>query len=102
MGQVINVSKITVIGDAAVFDSDRSISGQDGNGYSSAAAAADDETFPARLAQAIFGADTAISHVHVASNSVVVKRDDGWDDSATAETAGVIRDFFVFYPTGGS
>ena len=97
MGQVINVTKITVIGDAAVFDSDRSISGQDGNGYSSAAEAADDSTFPARLAEAIFGSDPSIGSVHVASNSVVVKRQDGWDDSTTAATADVIRDFFVFY-----
>ena len=97
MGQVINVTKISIIGDTAVFDSDRSISGQDGNGYSSAAEAADDSTFPARLAKAIFGADDAIGHVHVASNEVVVKRQKGWDDSTTAATAGVIREFFVFY-----
>jgi hypothetical protein len=97
MGQVINVTKITVSGDAAVFDSDRSLSGQDGSGYSSAPDAAEDPTFPARLAAAIFAADPGIAHVHVASNGVVVKREDGWDDSATAATAGVIREFFVFY-----
>ncbi len=97
MGQVINVSRITIIGDAAVFDSDRSISGQDGDGFSSVAEAAEGATFAARLAEAIFEADTSIGHVHVASNSVVVKRGDGWDDSTTSATAGVIRDFFVFY-----
>ncbi len=97
MGQVINVTKITVIGDAAVFDSDRSISGQDGDGYDSAEQAADDSTFPAQLAEAIFGGDEAIGHVHVASNSVVVKRPGGWSDSDTAATAAVIREFFVFY-----
>ena len=97
MGQVINVTKITVVGDAAVFDSDRSLSGQDGSGYSSPPDAAEDSTFPARLAAAIFAADPKIGHVHVASNGVVVKREEGWDDSATAATAGVIREFFVFY-----
>lgn len=97
MGQVINVTKITIIGDAAVFDSDRTISGQDGDGYSSAAEAAAGATFPARLAEAIFGVDPLIGNVHVASNSVVVKRDRGWDDAATAATSDVIREFFVFY-----
>ncbi len=97
MGQVINVTKITVSGDAAVFDSDRSLSGQDGSGYSSAPDAAEVSTVPARLAAAIFAADSKIVHVYVASNGVVVKREDGWDDSVTAATAGVIREFFVFY-----
>lgn len=97
MGQVINVTKVTVIGDAAVFDSDRSISGQDGKGFSSGADAAEDPTFAAQLAEAIFGADEAVLNVHVASNSVVVKRQGGWDEGASAATSRVVRDFFVFY-----
>lgn len=97
MGQVITITGTTIVGDAAIFDSDRSISGQDGSGYPSAAEAADDTNFPGRLAGAIFASDAAVSHVHVASNSVVVKREGGWDDAATSTTAAVIRDFFVYY-----
>ena len=49
------------------------------------------------LGQAYRVADEAVLNVHIASNSVVVKRQNGWDDAATSATSGVIRDFFVFY-----
>ncbi len=97
MGQVISITGTTIVGDTAIFDSDRSISGQDGSGYASVTEAADDATFPGRLAEAIFSSDESVDHVHVASNSVVVKRRDGWDDAATAATSSVISEFFVFY-----
>ena len=49
MGQIINVTG-TVSGDSAVFEADRSLSGQDGGSYESIEETADDPTFPARLA----------------------------------------------------
>jgi hypothetical protein len=96
MGQTIDV-KSTVLSDAALFDTDRSITGQDGQGFASAGKAEVDSTAAGRLAARVFESDSAIDHVFVLSNQVTVRRDGGWNDEATGSAAGIIRDFFVFY-----
>ena len=96
MGQTIEV-KSTVLGDAALFDTDRSITGQDGQGFGSAGKAADDSTTAGRLAVRVFAGDPAIDHVFVQSNQVTVRREGGWTDEVTENTSAVVRDFFVFY-----
>ena len=63
MGQHITVSAPSVIGDIAVFDTDRSLSGQDGIGFTSADEATATDTFPGRLAARLFAADPAVSCV---------------------------------------
>ncbi len=96
MGQTIEV-KSTVLGDAALFDTDRSITGQDGQAFGSTGKAAADPTPAGRLAARVFAGDPAIDHVFVLSNQVTVRRDGGWADEVTENTSAVIRDFFVFY-----
>lgn len=97
MGQLIEVES-TQIGDVAVFDTDRSITGQDGTAYASVAEAEAGADFPDELAARLFRLDAAIDHVFVASNQVVVRRTGGWDPDATTTAADVIRQFFVYYP----
>jgi hypothetical protein len=96
VGQRIEVEP-TLVGDTAVFDTDRSITGQDGTGYLSADEAAADRRFPGRLAAQIFESDGAVSGVWVASNTVVVRRTGDWSDAAAATVAETIASFFVFY-----
>lgn len=96
MGQRIELRSATVIGDVALFDTDRSITGQDGIGFESPDAAAGDE-FPYRLAAELFAGDDAVDHVYIASNQVSVRRRDAWDAEVVAALGGVITDFFVFY-----
>lgn len=96
MGQLINVEP-SVIDDVVVFDTDRSIAGQDGASYDRSAAT-DDGTFPGELAGRLLDADAAIDHVWVASNQAVVRRPGGWDDAAVAATGRLIRELFQFYP----
>jgi hypothetical protein len=93
----IAVRPARIVGDVAVFDSDRSLTGQDGAGFDSAAANAS-TIAPALLAQRLFAADAEIAHVFVASSQVVVRRRAGWDDAARDRAAGVITAFFVHYP----
>ena len=95
MGQPIEVTEPTVLEAVAVFDTDRSLSGQDGESFSPAASSGD--TFPAELARRIFAADSAADHVYVFSNTISVRRTGGWDDERLAATHGLITDFFVFY-----
>lgn len=96
MGQRIQV-RPTVVGVAAIFDTDRSITGQDGTSYESAEDAASDDRFPGRLAARLFQAGLGIETVWVASNTVVVTRGDDWDDTAVEAAGGVIEAFFVYY-----
>ena len=97
MGQSITVEAKDFDG-FCVFSTDRSISGQDGSTFASAAAAEDDESFPAVLAQRLFAADEGIDHVYVASNDVVVRRSSSWDADQVAAASEVIENLFRYYP----
>jgi hypothetical protein len=96
MGQTIEVKSV-VLGDVAVFDTDRTMTGQDGLGFDSIAAARSDTTTAARLASALFEGEDSIDHVFVLSNQVTVRRSGGWNDEIAAGAAETIRDFFIFY-----
>lgn len=95
MGQTIKVLGTTLVGDVAIIDTDRSITGQDGSSYASAADSAND--FPGHLATRLFERVDGVNHVFVASNQVVLGREGGWDDKSLATATEVVSDFFVFY-----
>ena len=96
MGQLIHLETETV-GDVIIVDANRSITGQDGVGYSSLEDAVEDERFPGILASRIFEIDPTIDHVFVGSNGIVVRRPGGFDEAACGTVEDVIRNFFVFY-----
>ena len=96
MGQIINVTG-TISGESAIFESDRSFSGQDGGSFESIEETTDDTTFPARLAARVFESDDAVNRVFAGSNGVVVGRAGGWTDSDVSKAGAVIEEFFVFY-----
>lgn len=96
MGQTIEILKTARLGATLVVDTDRTIAGQDGEAYASAAEAAESTTYPARLAAALFAADPAIDHVFVMSNTVTLRRE-AWDDDLVARVTKVVTDFFLFY-----
>ncbi len=96
MGQTIEVSR-AVLGEVALFDTDRSVTGQDGHRFTSVTEAGDGTTTAAALAARIFESDAAILHVFVLSNQVTVRRTGGWGESSLAAVTEAIRDFFVFY-----
>jgi hypothetical protein len=95
MGQPIKVDA-TRLDDVVLFDTDRSITGQDGAGFDRSEEA--EASFPGRLAARLFAADPAANHVFVASNQVVVRRSGGWSDDDVDAASRVIADFFLYYP----
>ncbi len=97
MGQTIEITKTAVVGTVLLFDTDRSLAGQDGCGFDGADAARDAAGFPAVLAVRLFEGDPGIDHVFVMSNTVTVRRPQGWDADAADRAAGIISDFFRFY-----
>lgn len=96
MGQAIEVESV-VMGDVVLFDTDRSITGQDGEGYTTLDSAKAGGTSAGALAERLLGLDSAVDHVFVLSNTVSVRRNGGWSDEAVADATAVIRDFFIFY-----
>lgn len=96
MGQPITV-QAQVIGDVALFDTNRSITGQDGGGFGSALEAVAGDGLGAALATRLFAADAGITHVFVHSNSVSVQRAGGWAQHQVDAAGSVISRFFVFY-----
>lgn len=96
MGQIIQVRAVPM-GEVAIFDTDRSLSGQDGHDYDSLDEARAGSTFPAALAARIFERLDQVRHVYVLSNEVVVRRASPWDDPALEEAVELIRSFFIHY-----
>ena len=94
MGQHIEIISTTVDAQVAAFHTDRGITGQDGVSFDAETA---DESFPGALAGRLFAGVDGIDHVFVASNQVVVRRPDGWDDGQVDAARSVIEQFFVFY-----
>lgn len=96
MGQVIEVEPVA-LGNVAIFDTDRSLTGQVGETYRSAAEARTRTTLPAKLAERIFEHDSTVSSVYVYSNTISVSRPSEWSQDDIDELASVIRNFLVYY-----
>ena len=96
MGQTIEVNTV-LLGDIAVFDTDRSVTGQDGRGFDSVSDAQSGATTANQLAARLFAGESAVDHVFVLSNQVTVRRTGGWSEESAGRAAAIIRDFFIFY-----
>ena len=96
MGQSIEVEHL-LMGDVAVFDTDRSFSGQEGETYTSAADAAASSTYPGQVASELFAVIPSISSVYVFSNTISVKNSEGWNDQQLTSAAGAIRNSLIHY-----
>ncbi len=98
MGQTIEIKKVTPIGRVLVVDTDRSLTGQDGESFTGKQTAGQLETFPAHLAVRLFEADSEVDYVHVMSNTVSIRRRSDWDDESAVACSAVVADFFRVYP----
>jgi len=95
VGQTIQINRTDVIGDVVIVDTDRTLTGQDGEVFDGEAAG---ETFAARLAGRIFEEVPGVDHVYVMSNTVTVRRPGGWEDGALDRLSELVAGFFRFYP----
>ena len=94
MGQLIKVTA-TPLGDVALFDLDRSITGQDGQTFNRPPTEHSDVS--SELAHRMFSDVTNIESLHALSNTVSIKRQGGWDDDSLELASEVIANLFVFY-----
>ena len=98
MGQTIEIKKVTPVGRVLVVDTDRSLTGQDGESFTGKQTAGQVDTFSARLAVRLFDADSEVDYVHVMSNTVSIRRRTDWDDAAIEAASDVVAEFFRIYP----
>ncbi|MDX1746821.1 MAG: hypothetical protein R3324_12850 [Halobacteriales archaeon] len=98
MGQTIEIKSVKPIDRVLIIDTDRSLTGQDGESFTGPRLAAQGETFPAHLAVRLFESDEEIDYVHVMSNAVSVRRRTDWDESSQASATEVVSEFFRVYP----
>ena len=96
MGQLIEVDHL-VLGNVALFDTDRSLSGQEGESYADAETAAASGTFPGRVAAALLTEIPSIVSVYVFSNTISARRSGGWSDATAGTAARIIRNSLVHY-----
>lgn len=95
MGQLIEVVT-TRIGDVAVFDLDRSLTGQEGEVFTFRP---DGDAPPPTLARRLWDQLPDISSVHVHSNTVTVRLGSGWDEDALKTAGETVARLFVHYET---
>lgn len=86
-----------VVDEVAMFDTDRSLTGMQGEAYSTLDEARSANTYPSQLAERIMLDDGSVLGVYVYSNVVSVNRSGGWNDQSTAKTSDVIKNFFIVY-----
>jgi hypothetical protein len=97
LGQKIEITSSVTIGDVAVFDTDRTLGGQDGERFRSVDEASAGTTYPAALATTLLSDDEDAKSVYVNSNVVSVERAGGWDAGSLEQTGSLISNFFLFY-----
>lgn len=93
MGQSIQVSA-TRLGEIALFDLDRSLTGQDGRSFTSAP---EGESPTEVLASRLFESDNDVESVYVLSNNVTIRRSTSWDEEAANSARRIIADLFIHY-----
>jgi len=93
VGQIIEVKSV-VHDEVAVFDTDRTFTGQDGRDFTRPVSGTG---FGANIAERLFEFDPAIDHVYVQFNVVSVRRKGGWDEGSVRRAGDQIRDLFVVY-----
>ena len=95
MGQLIEVAT-TRIGDVAVFDLDRSLTGQEGEVFTYRP---DGNAPPPTLARRLWDQMPEITSVHVVSNAVTVRLETGWTEEALKKASETVAHLFVHYET---
>lgn len=82
------------MGDLLLIDTDRSLTGQDGQAITPDHPGA---AVPGRLAERLFDLGVGIDHVYVLQNTVSVRKPGGWDEATTSLVKDETEGFLRFY-----
>lgn len=95
MGQEISV-RATRFDNIAIFDLDRSLTGQEPEIFGVPPSG---DSPPRRLARRLWEMDRGLSSVQILSNTVTVARSDPWTEEGVAEAVDIIAQLFAHYST---
>ncbi len=101
MGQLIEVDHL-LLDDVAVFDTDRSLSGQEGETYTLDSAPESSGTFPGLVAGELFGSLPSVVSVYVFSNTISIRSSGAWTSEQVSIATGIIRNSLVHYAANRS
>lgn len=93
MGQKIAVSAVPV-GDVAIFDLDRSLTGQDGMTFLEPPQG---RTPPETLARRLWEADGHLKSVYVLSNTVSIRQESAWSADDVEAASEIIANLFIHW-----
>lgn len=88
------IRDLAVLGDTLLIDTDRSLTGQDGQTLT---ADFPGDSVLGRLAVALFGLGVGIDHVHVLQNTISVRGSSAWDEAAIDQVRQATGNFLRFY-----
>lgn len=94
MGQNVEIRNTVVMGDVLMIDTDRSLTGQDGQVLTPDL---NGEGVPRLLAERLFGLGLGIDHMYVLQNTVTVRRPGGWDDESSRAVTDITHAFLRYY-----
>lgn len=97
LGQKIEVLSTHTVGDVLLIDTNRTLGGQDGEGYEDPAAARSGMTFPAQLSARLMDLDPQINRVFTLSNTLTVRRQGGWARGEVERVSESVSEFFLYY-----
>lgn len=97
MGQEIKVLSTHTVEDVLVIDTNRTLGGQDGEGYEDPEAARAATTFPAQLSARLMDLDPRVNRVFTLSNTLTLRRQGGWAPVEVERVSASVADFFLFY-----
>ncbi len=94
MGQDVEIKESVVFDGVLIVDTERTFTGQEG---STITPDADADGVAGVLPERLFGLDLGIDHVYILSNTVTVRRPEGWDEESAAAVERAIHTFLRFY-----
>ena len=97
LGQQIEILYTQTVGDVLLVDTNRSLGGQDGEGYEDPDTARSGATFPALLSARLMDLDSQINRVFTLSNTLTVRRQGGWSPGEVERLSASVSEFFLFY-----
>ncbi len=97
LGQEIKVLSTQMVDDVLLIDTNRSLGGQDGEGYNDPDAARSGTTLPAQLSARLMELDPRINRVFTLSNTLTVRRQGGWAPDEVERVSTSVAEFFLFY-----
>jgi len=94
MGQDVEIKESVTLDGVLIVDTDRTFTGQDGYAI---APDAEVDGVVGLLAERLFGLDLGIDHIYVLSNTVTVRRPQGWDEDSAAAVERAIHNLLRHY-----